>query len=222
MAELVPRALWSATSSRHLSCGSRTDCRGEGRCSHRSVFHTPLTAGPTCDRHTCTAAFYQWTRRRTICWTKMHQCCVHSHQPAVVREVLYTFPPVGRALWTFFPHTHKGVCVGMDVQIWKTHFISPQLCCIWTQTAASPCNYQSIKLLIQSRRGSKMWRERPEKRLHNVEHRGVTLLLLYRAAACSASLLWACSILVTLMRWNSKRNHRECVNTGHNTERCWE
>lgn len=37
--------------------------------------------------------------------------------------------------------------------------------------------------------GCEMWTESLEKRLHNAEHRGVTLLLLYRAAACLASLL---------------------------------
>lgn len=110
------------------------------------------------------------------------------------------------------------VRVGMDVQIWKTHLFSPQLCCISAQTAAFQYNYQSIKFLIKSRIGCKMRGESLEKRLHNVEHRGVNLLLLYRAAACLAPLLWACSIPVTLIRSNFKKNHKEFVNMGHNIE----
>lgn len=40
-----------------------------------------------------------------------------------------------------------------------------------------------------------------------MEHWGVTLLLLYRAIACLAAPLWACSRPVTLIRSNFKGNH---------------
>lgn len=114
--------------------------------------------------------------------------------------LLYTPPPVGRALWIL----DRGLLYRRLCHLKKNFhpirervFINHVLI----------CNYHAFKTPNANQKGIGCTRESQSKRPDYMEHWGVTLLLLYRAIACLAAPLQACSIPVTLIRSNFKGNH---------------